>query len=48
MTINIIQKQIKKGEKWVDPDFGPSEADPNGNYAVIYYDTIVPKGWPSL
>jgi hypothetical protein len=23
-TVNIIQKQLKKTEKWVDADFGPN------------------------
>jgi hypothetical protein len=46
--VNIIQKQIKKGEQWLDQDFGPSQQDPKGLYACIYYDNVLPKGWPSL
>lgn len=48
LTVNIIQKQMKKTEKWIDADFGPNENDPSGTYSVLYYDNVLPKGWPAL
>jgi hypothetical protein len=46
--VNIIQKQQKKTEKWIDTDFGPNDQDKTGIYSLIYYDNALPKGWPSL
>jgi hypothetical protein len=46
--LNVIQKQQNKGQKWIDDDFGPNEQDSLGAYAVIYYDNILPKGWPAI
>lgn len=48
-NLNIIEKQKKKNnEQWVDKDFGVNESDEKGLYSVVYYDNIVPKGWPVL
>lgn len=48
-NLNIIEKQKKKNnESWIDKDFGVNENDEKGLYSLIYYDNILPKGWPAL
>lgn len=48
-NLNIIEKQKKKSnECWVDKDFANNLNDEKGLYSVVYYDNILPKGWPYL
>ena len=48
-NLNIIEKQKKKNnQEWIDKQFGPNENDENGLHSVIYYDGVIPKGWPAL
>lgn len=41
-----IVKDLKEGELWSDPEFGPNEKDPLGSKSMYYNDNDVPSGCP--
>lgn len=45
-TVLEIVKELKDGESWSDPEFGPCEKDPFGSKAMYFSDNDVPTGCP--
>ncbi|EAS01497.1 calpain family cysteine protease (macronuclear) [Tetrahymena thermophila SB210] len=41
-----IVKNLKPGEMWNDPEFGPTESDPYGSKSMYFSDNDIPTGCP--
>lgn len=39
-------KELKPGEFWSDPEFGPTESDPYGASSMYFSDNDIPSGCP--
>lgn len=45
MVLEFV-KDLKEGEKWNDPEFGPMESDPFGSQSMYFSDNDIPSGCP--